>query len=675
MEKKILNRFFYNSIDITMLTKTKIFILTSLALSIVIIQMSIFTGCSNKNKNFHSLRRIAILEDARTLGGGDLNGFITHQSPEVRERAVLAAGRIRDLQIIPALLKCLKDENEDVRLETIFALGQLGDSSAVSGLIDHFKTGASEEKWVIIEALGKIKSVAAVDFLRKQAESGKDELKTKALYSLTSQKDKEIFAHIEDFLTSENFLVRRAAAYAGYRMADSTTQNKFVSALNDSDEYVRKYAAGAIGRLKKAEYAKYLIPLLKDVDLGVRVQAIRALGRCGSELPLKQLLELADDPNYQIYRESLDALGNLKIQSAPEKLIKMLKTAPKIKIPFLIESLTKIEGDRFLPFLDTYSDYPDAPIRRSVGQSLAYLKEKNYLILASDMMKDTDPTVRTAVVLGILEKGKEAKPIFEQALNDSDWAVRTVAVEAFKNIGDTGYFVRLSELFVNHLNRTEAEETRTVMDALFSLDRTKALPLIRKGLNSPQPSVVKKAEELLSKAGEEVPVRPAPKDSDYPEDFGKPMEKSFITLIISKGRIEIELYEKDAPVIAANIIKLVRNGFYENTVFQRVVPDFVAQGGDPRGDGWGGPGYTIRDQINRKKFVKGAVGLPISELDTGSCQIFICLSDQTHLDGKYTVFGKVVKGMEILPLIEQGEMITDITVSIKSDTDVKFKEL
>jgi len=154
-----------------------------------------------------------------------------------------------------------------------------------------------------------------------------------------------------------------------------------------------------------------------------------------------------------------------------------------------------------------------------------------------------------------------------------------------------------------------------------------------------------------------------------------PLEKFFITLIMGKGRIEIELYEKDAPVVVANIVKLIRNGFYQNTVFHRVVPDFVVQGGDPRGDGWGGPGYTIRDQINHRKFVKGAVGLPISGLDTGGCQIFICLSDQPHLDGNYTVFGRVVKGMEILPLIEQGEIITDITVSVKSDSEIKYREL
>ena len=107
----------------------------------------------------------------------------------------------------------------------------------------------------------------------------------------------------------------------------------------------------------------------------------------------------------------------------------------------------------------------------------------------------------------------------------------------------------------------------------------------------------------------------------------------------------------------ASFVKLVRDGFYDGLIWHRVVSNFVIQGGDPRGDGWGGAGYTLRDEINTERYVRGTVGMPKAGKDTGGGQIFITHVPTPHLDGNYTIFGRVVSGMDVVDRIEVGDRI------------------
>ncbi|MFN7135525.1 MAG: peptidylprolyl isomerase, partial [Myxococcales bacterium] len=106
-----------------------------------------------------------------------------------------------------------------------------------------------------------------------------------------------------------------------------------------------------------------------------------------------------------------------------------------------------------------------------------------------------------------------------------------------------------------------------------------------------------------------------------------------------------------------NFAHLVRRGFYDGLTFHRVVPAFVAQGGDPRGDGTGGPGYTIRCELNPRSYGAGTVGMALSGKDTGGSQFFIAHTPQPHLDGRYTVFGEVVDGLDVALRLVEGDRI------------------
>ena len=140
------------------------------------------------------------------------------------------------------------------------------------------------------------------------------------------------------------------------------------------------------------------------------------------------------------------------------------------------------------------------------------------------------------------------------------------------------------------------------------------------------------------------------------------MKKAIIQT--KKGDIELELFEKDAPNTVANFVKLINEGFYDGLTFHRVIPDFVIQGGCPRGDGTGGPGYTIKCETkgNPNKHGTGALSMAHAGKDTGGSQFFITHSPQPHLDGVHTVFGKVTKGMDVVNKIQAGDVMEKVIV-------------
>ena len=130
----------------------------------------------------------------------------------------------------------------------------------------------------------------------------------------------------------------------------------------------------------------------------------------------------------------------------------------------------------------------------------------------------------------------------------------------------------------------------------------------------------------------------------------------------SAGDLELLLFPQVAPGAVSNFVQLAESGFYDEVVFHRVVADFVVQTGDPTGTGWGGPGYTIRDEFSEAPFLRGSLGMARSAKDTAGSQWFITHSRQPHLDRHYTHFGQLVSGWDVLDAIEVGDRVQSITI-------------
>ncbi|HEY8460122.1 MAG TPA: peptidylprolyl isomerase, partial [Blastocatellia bacterium] len=151
--------------------------------------------------------------------------------------------------------------------------------------------------------------------------------------------------------------------------------------------------------------------------------------------------------------------------------------------------------------------------------------------------------------------------------------------------------------------------------------------------------------------------------SFYQRVAGRLNKKVTARIFTSKGEIVIDLFPQDAPITVDNFITLARRDFFNGVAFHRVVPNFVVQGGDPRGDGEGGPGHQIRCEINTRPYARGAVGMALSGKDTGGSQFFITHSPQPHLDGGYAVFGQVTEGMDVVDRIARGDVIFGVEIS------------
>jgi peptidyl-prolyl cis-trans isomerase B (cyclophilin B) len=145
-------------------------------------------------------------------------------------------------------------------------------------------------------------------------------------------------------------------------------------------------------------------------------------------------------------------------------------------------------------------------------------------------------------------------------------------------------------------------------------------------------------------------------DKDIPE--GKR-----VRIETTEGNIDIELYSEDAPNTAANFKALADKGFYNGLSFHRVIPGFVAQGGCPRGDGTGGPGYRVKAEFNTRRHERGTVAMArSSDPDSAGSQFYICYDAHPHLDGQYTVFGKVIAGMDVVDKVRVGTKINKVSV-------------
>jgi peptidyl-prolyl cis-trans isomerase B (cyclophilin B) len=141
------------------------------------------------------------------------------------------------------------------------------------------------------------------------------------------------------------------------------------------------------------------------------------------------------------------------------------------------------------------------------------------------------------------------------------------------------------------------------------------------------------------------------------------VDQTAVIALEKGGEVTIEFFAGDAPKTVENFVTLAKKGFYDGLKFHRVVPGFVVQGGDPKGDGTGGPGYTIRAEFNQNKHVRGSVAMARSQHpDSAGSQFYVTYGPQPHLDGNYTVFGQVVSGMEHVDQIREGDRMASVTI-------------
>jgi len=216
----------------------------------------------------------------------------------------------------------------------------------------------------------------------------------------------------------------------------------------------------------------------------------------------------------------------------------------------------------------------------------------------------------------------------------------------------------------------DLESMLEIIAALGSWGDTRAvLPLLDQLRQRDRTIAVAAARALTRLTGADylsrVPADPEPffTDFDFPYLSSLP-ETLQVTIETARGEVAAEFYKSAAPFTVMALVKLSQQrGYFRGLTFHRVVPNFVSQGGCPRGEGWGGPGFTLRSEFSLMRYEEGTIGIASAGKDTEGSQFFVTHSPQPHLDGRYTIVGRVVQGMDVVRAIQRDDRIFDLKIS------------
>src|SRR2546428_751682 len=402
--------------------------------------------------------------------------------------------------------------------------------------------------------------------------------------------------------------------------------------------------------------------------------------RLGSRAPIAALVGYAEDADAAARWHAVYALGRLRAGAGVSTLLAALRDREPFVRATALRGLTraaadsaKLEPGRIAGAVRLLLGDADPAVRVNALRALASFRDSALAGAAASLA--TDPDVNVAVqaetTLGPLGGSGEL-------LGHADAAVRSVAADLLARRPDVADVDRLVTAYQRAAGDPFDDGRLSAVAALGAVARTGAEGRLRvaarfvAAVSRPDDYLVRRvAAERLPDAAEAwgpvVPIVTGKTDAEYrdvvrrvllPALEGRAPPRG--TLATDRRSLVVELLPAEAPLTVAAFLSLVERRYFDGARWHRVVPNFVAQDGDPRGDGWGGPGFVLRDEVNPTRYETGTMGMALSGPDTGGSQFFITHSAQPHLDGTYTVFGRVVVGLNVLAGVAQGDRIRSI---------------
>lgn len=624
----------------------------------------------------------------------DLTLLVRDGEPRIRRRAALAIGRVKLAEGIAPLVTTLADTDPDVRAMAAFALGLIGDPTAEAALLPLLEDPMPVVRGRAAEALGSIGAKTAAPAIGQMVAAY-----ARSAPVASMQPDDESWPaapEADAFKLGLVALVRLEAyeplaaavldgarpvtswwpvAFALQRIADKRAAPALLELLKTKGRYTAAFAARGLGELRESSAADALLALLNPSSgtaSDVTVQAIRALAQIGERRAIDPLIDLLAEPKTgaNLRLEALTALGRLRAREALTLVQDMLTDPWPAMRSAALRAAAAIDPESIVIVLASLEPDPDWRVRAALASVLAELPADIARDRLRAMLQDEDKRVRPAV-LGALVRVRppDLASILLEQLKEPDYVVRAAAARHLGELKPAGAADALRQAYQDALPDSAYEARTAALEALAELGAADAVETLRAALGDKEWAVRVRAVELLERVdaaeGAAATIRPVPNTPPVPYDdpqLAAPDVSPRAYIETAHGTIEFELAVLDAPQTSRNFMKLASEGFFTGLQVHRVVPDFVVQDGDPRGDGHGGPGYTIRDELNERPYLRGTVGMALSWPDTGGSQFFITHSPAPHLDGRYTVFGRVVNGMDVVDRIRVGDVIQRVRI-------------
>ena len=612
-------------------------------------------------------------DERAVLRASRLRALLADKDASVAANAAYAIGLLRDSASIAALSTVLS-ANHEVAREAAWAMGEIG-APARAAITNALATSHDTDVTVqIVLAAAKLRPVP-LSQLRPLLRQGAPPVVWAASYAIARTRSAGGVRDLLDLEASPSLKTRQrpperpsanAPPYADQLSAPSRTRA----------EISRGLAKSAAGDSLAPSALAALSRLVGDIDPHVRVNAVRSLGTYGA-IAKASLSNATRDPDPNVRIAAAQSFGTaLNRESTEFPALWAADTSVAYRASLLAsvaraglrpQELTQLAASR------------DWRMRAAVAAAEGDTVDRAFAMSrAIPLTRDPDPRVREAAYAALLPPSSmpledSVHALLVAGLRDPDFYVRATVIGA---LADRPSSADLGPLLASYAlaSRDSANDARLAaiqyVAALWKRDSASVTPSQRAQLAA----LAVPSDPLERAAGKTVPAWdrwkravPAPRPIAWydaivrtivvPALLGNPPTATINTV---RGPIRMELFGAEAPVTVWNFLSLARSGYYRNTRFHRVVPNFVAQDGDPRDDGNGGPGYSIRDEMNRHRYERGAVGMALSGPDTGGSQYFITHSPQPHLDGHYTVFGRVIGGFDVLDRLVQGDLITRV---------------
>jgi len=626
------------------------------------------------------LAEIVHIEDTRQLTD-QLQDYLSDDFSRVRARAALAVGRIAHEKSAGLLIRMIADTSLEVARAAAFAIGLTGQSSYADTLA---RMAAELPASVAARAV-------------KSAGLMSDSTKT------------EVHAYLAGYLSHAAPEVRQAACLAlFYARARANVENMIPLLLeHETSLAVQKAGLFALARLGIASAGETYSHFQADPDPEIRMLAVQGLGRCNLPDRVRLAALSLNDDDRRVAATAVGALQATNDPAAADYLARKLQSVADEKlIVIMLGALQALHSDKGVATAEMHLS--SALSENIVAASLGYLAgvKKDALVSVVDsllleippprvrvacadaffevhnasviprlamLFKDEDPLVRAAAFGHLVEIDSTQIDLYvKAALADPDMMPEVLALDQIGTRKLTRYLPHVQQL-IKRGAELDVNVRRTLLDVveqfIDTLGADSAMAdLVVAGLLDPEYTIRRRANELYLKKFERdrssmvTPAETRISERRLSKAFADTTANPTALIQTSRGVIEIELLFDAAPLTVLNFIDLVNQGFYNGLIFHRVVPNFVIQGGCPRGDGWGGPPYFIRCEYSDLPYERGTVGIATSGRDTGGSQFFITHSPQPHLDGRYTVFGQVISGMDVVDQIVVGDLIQNIVI-------------
>jgi cyclophilin family peptidyl-prolyl cis-trans isomerase/HEAT repeat protein len=617
-------------------------------------------------------------EDTRRVSARIIES-LSSPDPEIRARAALAIGRIGDAGAVTRLFELAEDSVAEVAETAVFAIGLSGDSANAARLLEISRDFEPGLLAIAVESIGRLADSTMIDIVNELPvflDHLDHRVREQAAYALWRAGAREAWNELVDISRNDPVRpVQVAALYALVRMGIKEPTDLYSEWLPDSDPYVRLLAIRGLGLSRDNSVISLIASGLNDRDNNVVAQAISSLASVASPKAVRFLVSryanTTDEKLKVLLLESFSRMDNGGIADYALDDIHDDSSSINIKSAAIVY-LSKIRKEIMIPLIDSLIDLNDRYLNANIARALKEIGGENVKPRLMSLFNDSTAMVRAAAFEALCTVDNANLDYYlKTALADNDYVVVSRAVEKIGQKKKAAYLPQLATIM--KLQRdAEIDLKRAIIFA--------AAEFLSDGIDSTAEDILYHAllghEYLVSREAAELYQKKLGVDKsafiNLPLNLiGERKIKSLIgkykknpraTVYTNRGEFETELYFDMAPLTVYNFIRLSNKGFYDNLTFHRLVPGFVVQGGDPRGDGWGGPGYTIRCELNNLAYKRGSVGMALSGRDSGGSQFFVTLMPQPHLDARFTQFGKVINGMAVANEIVRGDTIRHIRI-------------